>query len=498
MQRTLDTTLFEIPAISFADHLQAGNNERILFSGKFGNGKSTFLLHFFEHQQKYLGAEKYDAYFIDPVNYAVASTDDIFRYIKYDILISLLSKNVHVESIELERFSYFKDYVKENYAEIIKRIIGYVPKVGKKLKEAATDIEALHTAFKKFQQKKQALTENHTITSFLKEIQSDQYSIYENDALTILIRHLLGRQQSTGEEGNAQQKTERKKVLVIDNLDRMDPEHIFRILNVFSVHLDYKTQEFSGNKFDFDHIILVCDIKNIRTIFHHKYGSRVDFQGYISKFYSKEIFSYLNYDSLDKYVSRMIENHELIYNRGTSGQLGTLISVTHLSPLISAFILNGHIGLRDVIHFVSSPLLIQDVFLNFDGIELKRSPWEIPVMEITYLAKLMGGSVSLLAAIDDLDNKRVSIPDLEKGFERLVIYLARDMHRFQRTDSRIPYPLHDEIIEFSVVVSNGKIFWKDPVINNRTHSFKFTPNEKQFYHLYRMAVNDMIAMHQIE
>ena len=44
-------------------------------------------------------------------------------------------------------------------------------------------------------------------------------------------------------------RNKKKNVLVIDDLDRIDPEHIFRILNILSVHNNHFDSE---NKFSFD------------------------------------------------------------------------------------------------------------------------------------------------------------------------------------------------------------------------------------------------------
>jgi hypothetical protein len=83
----------------------------------------------------------------------------------------------------------------------------------------------------------------------------------------------------------------KKSVLIIDDLDRLDPEHIFRILNIFSAFQD---QHKETNKFGFDKVILVFDVENVRSIFRHKYGSGADFSGYLDKFYSQEIFWFDN------------------------------------------------------------------------------------------------------------------------------------------------------------------------------------------------------------
>lgn len=65
-------------------------------------------------------------------------------------------------------------------------------------------------------------------------------------------------------------------MLVVEDLDRIDPAHLFRILNVFSAHIDYcykygnKAEDsIAGNKFGLDNIVLVCDFSNIRKLFRH-------------------------------------------------------------------------------------------------------------------------------------------------------------------------------------------------------------------------------------
>jgi hypothetical protein len=87
--------------------------------------------------------------------------------------------------------------------------------------------------------------------------------------------------------------------LIIDDLDRIDPDQIFRLLNVFSVHIDIEGTE---NKFSFDKILFCCDASNIRRIFHNRFGVDVDFNGYFDKFYSKEIFYFDNRTEIKKSV----------------------------------------------------------------------------------------------------------------------------------------------------------------------------------------------------
>lgn len=64
------------------------SESRIIFSAKFGDGKSYFLKKFMESYPK----ETNDCYFITlhPVNYVVEENRDVIEYIKRDILFQLI------------------------------------------------------------------------------------------------------------------------------------------------------------------------------------------------------------------------------------------------------------------------------------------------------------------------------------------------------------------------------------------------------------------------
>lgn len=69
----------------FLDFLQEENNNNIIFSGIYGIGKSYFINNFFNNQH----SNKYIPIFLTPINYSVANNEDIFEYIKADILLQL-------------------------------------------------------------------------------------------------------------------------------------------------------------------------------------------------------------------------------------------------------------------------------------------------------------------------------------------------------------------------------------------------------------------------
>ena len=67
--------------LRFRNHLDI--TPRVIFSAKFGDGKTTSL----EEMRKHEIMKDYDIFSIHPVNYSVASNEDVFEYIKRDILL---------------------------------------------------------------------------------------------------------------------------------------------------------------------------------------------------------------------------------------------------------------------------------------------------------------------------------------------------------------------------------------------------------------------------
>lgn len=106
-------------------------------------------------------------------------------------------------------------------------------------------------------------------------------SISECDAFTCLIQKSL-------------KQTKAKSVLIIEDLDRIDPAHLFRIMNVLSSQIDnpYYSEVPHGNKFGFDKIILVMDYEIACLLFHHFYGKEANYEGYMNKFLNTLPYSY--------------------------------------------------------------------------------------------------------------------------------------------------------------------------------------------------------------
>lgn len=274
----------------FQTFLQEENNNNIIFSGIYGIGKSYFINDFFNNQHP----KEYIPIILTPVNYSVANNEDIFEYIKADILLQLLGKvpcDLKECKISTSVATYY--YIKNNLGSIIGNILSTAEKVCFQT-DIIDQLLKLRENIKQFQEGN-SISEDKEIEKFITGLSQKQGSIYESNIITQIIQTLIS---------NAKENGPKEAILVIDDLDRIDPEHIFRILNILSAHDDFCHSH--EHKFKFDKTILVCDIENIRKIFHAKYGADVDFTGYIDKFYSKEIFHFDNVYEIAKCITRQV------------------------------------------------------------------------------------------------------------------------------------------------------------------------------------------------
>jgi hypothetical protein len=147
--------LFDYPIEEFSKHLKAPENERILFSGKFGIGKTSFIKNFFSAsgQEKNFNYQKYVPIYLFPVNYSVSSNEDIFRYIKYDIIIELIKMNIAVEEIALHFIDTLPSYARKNALKIAGSFLFLIPKIGKDLSDIYKNLEKLRSEFLEYHKK---------------------------------------------------------------------------------------------------------------------------------------------------------------------------------------------------------------------------------------------------------------------------------------------------------------------------------------------------------
>lgn len=278
----------------FGNHILA--NPRTFLSSKFGDGKSYFLDEF-----KKRNAEHFVFITLYPVNYQVANNEDIFNLIKRDVLFQLIVQGFFEESSiqisdELALWGFIQNKYKSFLLELLPYMASvalpaeYVPVVTAALKRK----EVFKSIKKQFDDYKRQLAEKDDIlTKFLDVAESNP--VYEEDLVTSLIKQAIQKFK----EKSQQVDKEKRVVLIVEDLDRLDPAHLFRILNIFSAHIDYcyklmnkPNETLVGNKFGFDNVVFVADFSNIRKIFKHFYGEQTDFNGYIGKFLSSAPYNY--------------------------------------------------------------------------------------------------------------------------------------------------------------------------------------------------------------
>lgn len=358
----------------FKSHLDIDDNNRILFSGPFGTGKSTFLKEFID-----INKTDYYAVKIYPVHYSVASNEDVFELIKYDILFHLFNEKEEILKLKKEDFSKFlkaQMFVLNGmkFKPLLYSILELSGKIGTPVINFIKELNNVYDDFKDYD-KKTKIDENQLIKDYLQSIENIPGNIKEFDSNSQLISELLERVKSKEVEKPL------KKVLIIDDLDRLDPEHIFRLFNVFSAHHDEVT---NTNKFGFDKVIFVCDVENIRKIFNNRYGSDVDFSGYIDKFYSLTPYDFDSRKYVKESISLLLKKVAIseklnYYNFETNKRFFDSLKAVVLS-LIDAKLLNLRMliqypvfsipeltfkaGKSRTIYYRQSPILVLFYFLR--------------------------------------------------------------------------------------------------------------------------------------
>lgn len=433
----LTYSIFKIPISElfpkFKEHLDIPNNKRIFFSGKFGIGKTYFLNDFFNSSQDY------EVFHLFPVNYQISSNEDVVEFLKYDILVELIKKNKGnfqdedcSNFVDLQRLLYI--WGKDNFSKIFKTGISYIPKLGRPL----SDITDLAESFWKFKQKVES-GDKGFVEDFLKKIKEKKVS--ETDYISELLKEKI-----------IKQKDKKQSILVLDDLDRIDPEHIFRILNIFSVHLNLQNEE-SQNKFGFDKVILVADVNNLKNIFYHKYGENADFIGYFNKFFSAEIFQFQNEEVISKAVDEIISLSRI----GGKGQkLGGALEKDGYLRIMLKDVLLKSLGLEG-----KNKLNLRQLFKgtrfempSFKNIDYKYNPSD---GRDTVMPEIINTSVKIFISIfSGLNYEFVNVlKDIKNNYSK---------EKFIRAYDVFPYYLLKRVQPFSDKSDNLNISWNDYII----------------------------------
>lgn len=235
----LDYTLSQL-------HTYLEDNPRGIVSATFGNGKTTLLKQYMEAY-----GDESEFLVLHPVNYSCGSNEDVFEYIKRDILFQLANKgllsDIDLDAIDATVFSW------ENLRELIGFFISLAPG-GERLAKLWDKFQPWLD--KAMETKSKYEDEKHTFDKYNSLFTSQRGGIFEHDAYTVLIEKTLEIIHSRNITEGAE-VAKNKSVLIVEDMDRIDPAHLFRILNVLGAHLDQDEEQ--KNKFGFKNILLVLD-----------------------------------------------------------------------------------------------------------------------------------------------------------------------------------------------------------------------------------------------
>lgn len=421
----------------FQKHLEIENNNRILFSGKFGIGKTYFLNEFFKDKK-----EKYEVFHLSPVNYQITSNENIIEFLKYDILIELLKKDKDIFKNDNNEDVGMIGYIKENFntnsflKNTVSNLIEPIPQIGKILgKQLKTTLEF----DKKFQEFKKG--NSGIVEQFLKKNNT------ETDCLSQILKNKI-----------EDLKNKKESVLILDDLERIDPEHIFRVLNIFSAHFNSQNEELP-NKFGFDKIILVADVQNLRSIFHHRYGEQTDFNGYFDKFFSIEVFEFKNEEIISKVVEQIIfkfqiEDKNLNETLGRSGYLKIFLE----NILLESLELDGKekLNLRQLLKGIKFPLL---AFNNGNFTKNSFEGRDVVIPQIINIGikssiSIFGGiKIDFISVLEKIKNDTKNKDNIVRCRDVFSYYLLKIISPFKKNENN----LQKEWGKYSIEIKNQKI-----------------------------------------
>lgn len=308
---------FNIPITSSIDdflvHLKS--HPRTILSAKYGDGKSYFLKELKKaHQEEYVFLTIY------PINYQVENNKDIFELVKRDVLLQLIMNEMIEADYEISDSVALSFYLQHNRDEIDTQLIPFISSLFgtldcKKALISVAALKMLRSLKKKFVEYKNRGSKEDETEKFLAEV--EKMPSIECDAVTQIIRETIEKWKV---------KNKKRVVLVFEDMDRIDPAHLFRILNILSAHIDYCYKDgldaddsLVGNKFGVDNTVVVLDYENLKNIFHHFYGENTCFTGYINKFASSGYYRYSFSEQRNKFIyeeiSRITELPEEIIRK---------------------------------------------------------------------------------------------------------------------------------------------------------------------------------------
>ena len=372
----------------FEQHL--AQNPQTILSAKFGDGKTYFL-------NEYIHQHEADTFFVvlHPVNYVVTPNEDIFEYIKRDILCSLVHRS---------------EFQEINWNDALKEVLNYDTLL-ETVDTIASNIPLGNLATIPFHLFKK-VDNKFAIDKYFDRFKNTKGGLFEFDQFTFAIKRTIRAIQQVGQ----------RCVLVIEDLDRLDPGHLFRILNVLSAHID---SDKCTNKFCFDNIVAVLDYDTTRHIFHHFYGEKANYEGYMSKFMSSHPFEY----SITKVAQQQLFNYiEKECHFSALCEFPANVNNVTLPKCLAS------LSVRDVVH------ILDKIELQIDSQDVELPYYNGVIRSADYLTRLLAVLVRM--------GYRV-------GYNALIDFLVDDLEWFKLLNN---YVLLSPKAEYKVLNINSDTF----------------------------------------
>lgn len=287
----------------FKIHLDS--HPRTILSAKFGDGKSYFLNQLAKNE---MVSMDYVFITLHPINYQILDNKDVLELIKRDILAQMIINKMIKTEYDISNDELLYYYLKDHGFSLFDNIFEIISNLGLESSHISAfmagikGVQIIKTIKKEFEEIKNKKDIVSIIDKFIENTDCTT-KVYEEDIYTKIIKDNIKYYK---------EEQHKKVVLVVEDMDRLDPAHLFRIMNVFSSHLDYcynyggEDTNPNDNKFNLDNIVFVLDYENTKKIYEHFYGTSTDFEGYIHKFSSNGFYKYSLKDVRDDFINSLI------------------------------------------------------------------------------------------------------------------------------------------------------------------------------------------------
>lgn len=246
---------------------------------------------------------------------------------------------------------------------------------------------------------------------------------------------------------------------------------------------------FGASGFSFDKIIMVCDIRNIKNIFQSKYGVKTDFNGYIDKFYSDEIFHFDNRAILQKiaetafasfkFKGSLFEDHEKSFR-------ASLLNYKNIAiDLLRMFVKSGQINLRMLHNRICFNVYI-DVNKRIEvapRVSVEQSAYPI-LMQFLVLERITGGYSNIREFVNHLSYFDIdfSLDDMNVYAKEMIFLLTANEHKFRRSTGYATYSIGDAKLRYEVADIHGdlKIYLAELSTSTPTEATSYPFSRKEF------------------